>query len=460
MVVFEELRSSSAQGLSTDGIRSRQAEDQFTEKSGVSEKFIEYDGDALGLEEIRREITKTAGEDEFPDGGPRAWLVVFGSVCNAFSTVGYVTSWGTYQAYYQEAILKDFSPSSIAWIGSIQYALVFFPGLIVGRLFDLGYFHAVFISSSALIVIATFLVAQCKEYWQFLLCQGVAVGLGCGGVFGPTYAVLGHWFKKRRGLALGYMAIGASLGGTCLPIATRNLIPKVGFMWTMRIVGFILLVVLGASNLTMKRRLPPVNVKGGLFNFAAFKSAAYTIYCISSFLIFLGLYTLLTYVNVGAAQLGTSPRLSFYYVAFANAGSLLGRWVAGVLADRVGPLNVSIPFTTFAAILTYIWPFARSTNPLIAVTVVYGFCSGAYISLMTNPIMNLGGEGDVGRRVGMFMTILAFGALLGPPISGAIEATSGAFEMVGIYAGSVVMAGVACMAATRYLVSRRWIAKL
>ncbi|KAF9447969.1 MFS general substrate transporter [Macrolepiota fuliginosa MF-IS2] len=380
-------------------------------------------------------MATTEEDDKYPDGGLRAWLVVFGVRYSYLMSPGFISKRSTYQEYYQESILKGHSPSSIAWIGSIQYALIFFPGLAVGRLFDLGYFRIVFLSSSALLVITTFLIAQCTEYWQFLLCQGVAVGLGCGGVYGPTYAILGHWFKKKRGLALGYMAVGSSLGGICLPIATRNLIPAVGFPWTMRIIGFMLLAVLGVSNLTMKRRLPPINVKGGLFNFAAFKSVTYTIYCISAFLVFLGILTVLTYINASASQLGTSPKIAFYYVAFSNAGSLLGRWPAGFLADRIGPLNASIPFTIFTAILTYIWPFSRSTGSLIAIAIIYGFCSGGYFALMTNPIMNLGGENDVGRRVGVFMTILACGALLGPPISGQIETATGGFRAVGLYAG-------------------------
>lgn len=94
-----------------------------------------------------------------------------------------------------------------------------------------------------------------------------------------------------------------------------------------------------------------------------------------------------------------------------------------------------IPFTLFAGILTYAWPFASSTASLIVVTLIYGFCSGTYVSLLSAPIMNLGGEDDVGRRIGMFMTITAVGALTGPPISGAINAATGGFKAVGIYAG-------------------------
>ena len=52
--------------------------------------------------------------------------------------------------------------------------------------------------------------------------------IGCGGIYGPTTAVIAHWFKKRRGLAMGVVAMGTSMGATILPIAARNLIPRVG----------------------------------------------------------------------------------------------------------------------------------------------------------------------------------------------------------------------------------------
>jgi hypothetical protein len=59
----------------------------------------------------------------------------------------------------------------------VQYSLVFFPGLLVGRLFDLGHHLDVALAFTSLLVVATFLTAQCREYWHFLLCQGLAVGV-------------------------------------------------------------------------------------------------------------------------------------------------------------------------------------------------------------------------------------------------------------------------------------------
>ena len=107
-----------------------------------------------------------------------------------------------------------------------------------------------------------------------------------------------------------------------------------------------------------------------------------------------------------------------------------------------------IPFTALAGIMTYAWPFAQTEASLIVVTVLYGFvffikshssseifykprfCSGSYVSLLGNPIMDMGDTEDVGRRLGMFMSILSMGAL-----AGAIGTATGGFKDVGFYAG-------------------------
>ncbi|KAJ7747756.1 major facilitator superfamily domain-containing protein [Mycena metata] len=332
--------------------------------------------------------------------------------------------------------------------------MIFVPALVSGHFFDQGHFKIPFLIASVLIVAATFLVAQCTQYWHFLLCQGFATGLGSGILFGPINAVIGHWFKKKRGLATGFLATGSSIGGTVFPIVARNLIPRVGFPWTMRIFGFILLCSLGVANLTVRRRLPPKET-GGLFNPVAFRNPAYTVYCIAGIVAFLGLYTLLTYIDISATFVGIPSDFAFYLISIANAASLFGRLVAGVTTDKFGAVNVISPMTAVAAILTYVWPLARSKGSFVAIALIYGFSSGVYVSSFILPIYYLGEIEDMGRRSGMAMTLTALGAVAGPPISGAINTATGGYTAVGYYAGSMILAAIVLMLISRHLVLRQ-----
>ncbi|TDL24029.1 MFS general substrate transporter [Rickenella mellea] len=396
-------------------------------------------------------------EDDFPDGGLRAWLVVLGGFCNILSSVGFVNSWGSFQSYYELNTLGHKSTSEIAWIGSTQYALTFLPGVISGRLFDLGWYRLPLFVSSCFLVLTTFLTAQCTTYWHFILCQGLALGLCSGMVTGPTPTVISTWFKHRRSTAFGIIAGGSSVGGTIFPIIFRNLVGKIGFPWTMRVIGFILILTLGITNLTLERRLKPVNISGGMFNPKVFRSRSFTLYAISTFVSFLGLYTVLTYVDVSASATGIPETFSLYLVSIANAGSFFGRLAAGLLADYTGALNIIIPFTTIAGILTYIWPHVRGKGNYVAIAVTYGFSSGAYLSLLPAPMIAMGDTGDMGRRVGVCWSMLAIGALIGPPISGAINGATHGFNFVGVYAGTMVLVSVMLMVMVRsLLLGRLW----
>ncbi|KAJ7235599.1 MFS general substrate transporter [Mycena haematopus] len=443
----------------------------------------------LEADTVVKESQETAARDgigetntdaiSYPDGGLRAWLIVLGAFFSVFSSFGYVNSWGeshsslspnlcltyictptlqVFQAHYELRLLKGNSSSTIAWIGSIQMALSFGIAVLMGRLFDNGFFAVPAVCASVALIILTILTGQCTEFWHFLLCQGFATGIASGVIFGPTLAVVSHWFKRRRSTALGIVAAGGSVGGLVIPITVQNLLPQIGFRWTTRVVALMLLFTTGIMNLCLRRRLAPVKTSGGVFNWRAFKYKPFRLYTLAVFVCFFGLYTrkflhMLTYIDVSANNAGIDPSFDVYLLAFANASSGVGRIMTGLLADRIGCMSVMIPGTLLAAIVTYIWPFAHTLPSLIAISIIYGFASGVFVGLQAVPLIHMGDMSDVGRRTGTLFSILAFSALAGPPISGAIASATGNYKAVGYYAGSTMMVALAILWYVRYLMT-------
>ena len=62
-----------------------------------------------------------------------------------------------------------------------------------------------------------------------------------------------------------------------------------------------------------------------------------------------------------------------YLVTFVNVGSMIGRTLSGLLADRAGPLSVMTPFTALTGAFTLIWPFVHGNGPVIAISILYGY---------------------------------------------------------------------------------------
>lgn len=62
------------------------------------------------------------------------------------------------------------------------------------------------------------MVSLADQYYSIFLSQGVAAGIGLGFLFLPSVSIIGHWFMKRRALAMGIVVSGSSTGGIIFPI--------------------------------------------------------------------------------------------------------------------------------------------------------------------------------------------------------------------------------------------------
>lgn len=102
--------------------------------------------------------------------------------------------------------------SDISWIGSIQAFCLLFVGALTGPVYDAGYFEALLIAGSFLVVFGQMMTSLCHAYWQVILAQAVTIGIGCGCLFIPSVALVSTYFTTKIALAIGLAASGSSLG--------------------------------------------------------------------------------------------------------------------------------------------------------------------------------------------------------------------------------------------------------
>lgn len=125
---------------------------------------------------------------------------------------GIVNAFGVFQTYYEDNLLSHESPSNISWIGSIQAFLLLVIGVATGPIYDSGYFQALVWIGSFFVVFGIMMTSLCTQYWEFMLAQGICVGLGSGFLFIPSVAILPQYFSTKKAFALGIAASGSSLG--------------------------------------------------------------------------------------------------------------------------------------------------------------------------------------------------------------------------------------------------------
>jgi MFS family permease len=190
-----------------------------------------------------------------PDGGLQAWLQVLIAHLVIFNTWGYINLFGVFQTYYLSTLEQ--SPLQISWIGSVQVFLLFFIGTFSGRAIDAGYFRHTFVIGTVLILLGVFTTLVCTQYWQLFLAQGVCTGIGNGLLFCPTLAILPIYFNKKRVIVVRLAASGTTTGGIIIPGIFEALLPRVGFGWTLCVLGLIMLVFQVVYFLLARTRVPP-----------------------------------------------------------------------------------------------------------------------------------------------------------------------------------------------------------
>lgn len=234
-----------------------------------------------------------------PDGGFTAWLQCFLCWLVVLNTWGFVLSFGAFQTYYSSVLNMD--PSTVSWVGSIQAWLMFFLGAFSGRALDAGLFRPTVIIGVLFQLIGMFMMSLSTKYWQLFITQGVLIGIGGGISFCPAMGLLSTYFSKHRGLAVGLATTGNSTGGIIFPVLVQQLLPKIGFAWTVRVLGFVNLVCLVLVIAFMKPRLPP-RKSGPVIEFSAFKDIPYLLFILAVFLSIMAVYWMFYYVSILLSQ--------------------------------------------------------------------------------------------------------------------------------------------------------------
>jgi MFS family permease len=99
--------------------------------------------------------------------------------------------------------------------------------------------------------------------------------------------------------------------------------------------------------------------------------------------------------------------------------------------------------TYFSAILVLaLWLPSRSNAPIIAFSALYGFGSGAFVSLAPALVAQISDIRKIGVRTGTLFAITSVAALIGNPIGGSLVTRDhGKFTQLQIFCGVMMMGG-------------------
>lgn len=144
-----------------------------TSASRDASKAEPYDEDGGDFIPIASPAGQAKDGIEYPEGGLRAWLVVFGSFCGMTAGFGYMNTIGIFHAYLGSNQLARYSEQTVGWVFSVYVFLSFFCGVQIGPVFDAHGPRWILAAGTVCLLLSAFLMGECTGMWSLKLSSHV-----------------------------------------------------------------------------------------------------------------------------------------------------------------------------------------------------------------------------------------------------------------------------------------------
>jgi MCP family monocarboxylic acid transporter-like MFS transporter 3 len=404
-----------------------------------------------------------------PDGG-YGWVVLVSCSVITFWFAGLTGSWGVIQTALLSSTLQGTPSSTTAFVGSLGITICVAFGLIAVRLMQIIGVRSAAVFGISLVAIGTlasgFTTTNVTGLFQTF---GVVLGIGDCLCYTASNIMPAQYFSRRIGLANAIIKLGGGLGATILSVSLNSLINQVGVAWMFRILGLVMLATGLPAALAIKERIPQPKVP--VLDLALFKQIPFVAIFLAGVTATFTLFVPPFFLPLFAQSIGLSNSVGAGLVAAFNACNTVGRFAAGPLCDRIGPLNTFVITVGLNALTTLaIWPVSSTVAPLVIFITVNGVANGAFFTTLPIVVASMVDPSRAAVAMSMSITGWTGGYLLGPAIAGYLLEASGAgetgkngpaaYRSAIFYAGGLATLSSAFVLTARLLVAKKVLKKV
>ncbi len=319
-------------------------------------------------------------------------------------------------------------------------------GLLIGRWVDRGPVRLMMVCGLLLCVAGLLLLARAAELWWIgaLFCTLVFGGANlCGPL--PAMALLGKWFARRRGIAIGLAVAGSTIATAAAPYAVARLVSSIGWRGavdvlalTALVIGlptFALLVVRSPEEVGQHpdgASEPPPEVAGGAMadRVSIFlRERNFYLWAFGFALLFTSPIVNATFFIPFAQDLGLTREQAALPLIPLAIFSLVGKLAFGVIGDRMDPRRAT---RLAIAVLIAGW-FVLLTRPSFAWLLVGGGLMGLGVGAVA-PLYGVFAGRCFGRDA--LGRIFGIGGIFGlpviagsTPLASVLSASSGGYQL-------------------------------
>ncbi|KAM0270623.1 hypothetical protein ACHAQH_009384 [Verticillium albo-atrum] len=337
-------------------------------------------------------------------------------------------------------------------------------GLMVRRF---GY-RTTALTGAILMGLGEFLASWLTEHVEGLfVVHGVMFGVGGGlSIFAVSTAPI-RWFKKHRGLSMGIVLGGGSVGSAVMSVATTLLVKQVDVAWTFRILGFLLWAVCIPAAFVI--RPPPGSDNSHLrLQWFRFRDSKFLTLLLGTACATFPLFIPPYFIPIFARTVTSWEHAAVLGLAAWNVASTIGRVGAGHLSDSLlGPMNSLVLCLLLTGLsMLAVWPFASSMAVLMVFIVLNGIGCGAFFSLVPVVLGSAFGVMNVLGTIPLIWTAWFFGFFFGSPIGSGLYSLAGhgdaveAYRPAAYYGGAMSLVGMLFIIVVRLAHRKSFFAKV
>ena len=324
--------------------------------------------------------------------------------------------------------------------------------IFAGRLSD-RYGPRLLVTASGLMTGTGFiLMSQVSELWHVYLIFGFATSIGGAVCVIPVTSTIPRWFARRRGVATGLTWTGIGLGGTVAPLLAQWLISS--YDWR------VAYIVIGITTMTLSMTLAQllkqdpekvgilpygaepetaesagvstagvsVSSAGGLTLREAMRTRQFWLSAVVLFCFVFTMHTIMSHLAAHAQDVGMTAALAASLISILAATSLIGRNMAGLIADRIGAARTITIHLTLTVLALGLLLMADSAGSFYTFAAFYGIAYGGIVPMQTLLAGELFGLRSLGIITATLMLGGSLGGAIGAPVSGAIFDNLGSYQ--------------------------------
>jgi sugar phosphate permease len=284
----------------------------------------------------------------------------------------------------------------------------------------------------------------------------------------PVSRVVGNWFERRRGLAMGVTTTGIGFGGLVMAPLSKVLISSVGWRSAFFILGALVIAVALPLILLVVRqhpadrglqpdgtrpmdpppelpagsRLRAVPAPAAWSALDAIRTRAFVLSTIAISLGFASLGAVLLHTSPFFEDRGVAPEVAGLILGLVSGMGILGKVGAGYLADRVAPPFVLASVFVMEAVGLTALISNESTAGVVVFVLVFGYSMGAVVALQPLVVVHCFGLASMATIFGAMTAFSGFSSALGPIFAGFMRDALGDYTLA-----YLVFIGVDCFAA-------------